>query len=180
MDRLAIIMAFCALFLTVSLTAQPAPGSCACGAPNPYVCTSLAAQPPLVGIATIIAPCGQFYLNVGAKEDVRLGAELTITRAGCILGRACVVKVDVLDSIAQLYPESQHLRVIPGDVVLVNNADARQWCGRYCPYRLRNDDCMQLTNRLPWIEPNIDPGFYDSYEFYTVVLLGLTIANSVH
>ena len=180
MDRLATIVALCASLFVLTSVARPGVAvDCPCPQQDTYVVAPIAEQPALKGIATIIAGCGQFYLNIGAKEGVRLGADLTLMRGGCIIGRARVIKVDVLDSIAQLCPDNSELRVIPGDVALVQNTDPTLWCGNDCRYRRLPGAEATLTSRLPWIEPYDEPGLYEFYELVTLVLIGVTLTNSI-
>ena len=97
------------------------------------VWAQVAPAPVMNGHVTIVATYGQFYTDLGAKERLCPGAEIVLARAGVIIARATVLKVDVLDSIAQLAPEFPSVVPQPGDAVLVFSNTRRVDVGNLHP-----------------------------------------------
>ncbi|OPZ85917.1 MAG: hypothetical protein BWY76_01194 [bacterium ADurb.Bin429] len=121
------------------------------------------AQPPAPyarqGIVTVTQPGWQFYTNLGAKEQLATGAVLQIARGGVIIGTARVIKVSLLDSIAELTPESPRALVQQGDIILVAS----------------NPVVIPPSGRLPWVEPDIDMS-REEREALLLILIGVALA----
>lgn len=78
-------------------------------------------QPPLVGIVTFMEPHGQFYMNIGDVDQLYRCASVLIVREGEVIGKAQVIRVNRLDSIGQLLPEYQGLRLEAGDYTVITD-----------------------------------------------------------
>lgn len=85
----------------------------------PQTLVPMSATPPICGTVTIIATCGQFYTNLGKREQLCNGADMLVVRYGIVIGRARVLKVNEMDSIAVLLPEYTSVMPISGDSVVV-------------------------------------------------------------
>ncbi|HEY3377400.1 MAG TPA: hypothetical protein VGL77_07880 [Armatimonadota bacterium] len=107
---------------------------------------------PIQGVATIIEPGGQFYTNLGDKAQLYRGAMLRVVRDGQEIARAKVLKVDRLDSIAQLLPPYQGLLLEAGDTVqVVQNpvpATPRHRLPSNEPTLTRDDDLLVILLTL--------------------------------
>lgn len=132
------------------------------------------APQPLRGMVTVVAPYGQFYTNLGARERLCAGAEILLVRGGAVIARAQILKVNQLDSIAQLAPE--YPAVIPqtGDVVVVQVNPLQPTVGRRTPpdyWGAVPRDCK--PPELPAIEPDMD--FRDLELTYTLAAIAILI-----
>ena len=130
---------------------------------------------PVRGAVTIVTPCGQFYTTLGTTESISAGAILQVMRGGCQLATAKVIKVDDLDSIAELQAPNTNLVVQPGDVVLVqSNPVCRPGhCKRdFSPSCLQELLCPGCEPHLPAMEPNMSQKGGEAF-------LGLTFLASV-
>lgn len=138
-----------------------------------------ALEPPVRGIVTITASYGQFYTNLGAKERLCPGAELLILRPGGLLARARVLKVNMLDSIAQLAPEFSAVIPQAGDAVAVQfNPDTPTVRGLHPPLMPGTVGANCRPPALPAIEPDMD--FVDDESDLTLallILLGVQLLN---
>ncbi|HEX2948894.1 MAG TPA: hypothetical protein VHV83_04910 [Armatimonadota bacterium] len=113
-------------------------------------------QPPIRGIVTFIEPHGQFYINIGSKEQLYKGATLRIFRDDCEIAHATVIKVNMLDAIAQLGPEQMGVLLQSSDLVLVDF----------------NPIPAKPPSGLPKIEPNPSMNDYDIV-YGALFLLGI-------
>ena len=142
------------LLCAVAALALSAVGAADSRAPQPLRVPSAAAIAPMVivrplrGIVTLVEPYGQFYTNVGAKESLCNGAEILVVRGGAVVAHAQVIKVNVLDSIAELLPEYRMLLPESGDVVVVQcnptQPSKTRNAGKYPP--AKSDDTDQLPS----------------------------------
>lgn len=133
--------------------------------------------PVLSGHVTIVATYGQFYTDLGAKERLCPGAEIVLARAGVAIARATVLKVDMLDSIAQLASEFPHVVPQPGDAVLVfANAPRRQVGDLHPPLDPTAIGANCRPPELPGMEPDLDTRRIESgVTFAALVALILSI-----
>ena len=156
MSRLWIALALLSLCGMATLAAVEKPLA------KPAAITTTAVAAPLVcaplqGVVTILAPCGQFYTNLGTKEMLSVGAVLSISREGRVIGKARVVKVGELDSIAEQSPRDGLTLLESGDCVeVLSNPTAKNGV---C--KTDNDPGFLLAllfpgcgPRLPDFEPN--------------------------
>lgn len=74
---------------------------------------------PLKGVVTIVEANGRFYVNLGAVNGMRPGAELLLSRNGSVLGKADVLRVDHLDALVALDRLNSDICVATGDTVVV-------------------------------------------------------------
>lgn len=128
------------------------------------------APQPLRGLVTITAPYGQFYTNIGARERLCSGAEILLVRGGVAIARAQILKVNGLDSIAQLAPEFPAVIPQTGDVVVVQVNPMRPTVGHRTPpdyWGTAPRNCR--PPELPAMEP--DMSFRDIEPFYTLVVI---------
>ncbi len=111
------------------------------------------------GIVTIVQPSWQFYTNLGAREQLAPGAVLQVVRGGVIIGAARVIKVSLLDSIAELTPDSPRVLLQSGDIVLVQS----------------NPVVIPPPGRLPWAEPDMRMSS-EERDALLLVLIGVALA----
>jgi len=164
--RLMLLMCACCLLLT----------GIACAQAPPSVVPSIVIMPPQQGIVTIVATYGQFYTNLSAKERLCPGAELLVIRQGVPIGRAQVLKVNMLSSIAQLLPEYRAVVPQAGDAVVVRYNPTTPEVGRLHPPRsigMVSGNCRPPA--LPAIEP--DMSFHDIGPFYTLAALAIIVLS---
>jgi len=138
---------------------------------------AMSSQPmiSLRGAVSIVAPCGQFYTTLGTTENLSAGAILQVFHCGCSMALAKVVKVDDLDSIAELLPPYSQVVVESGDTVLVQSNPAHRagHCKRdFSPSCLQALICPGCGPRLPAIEPNMHQDGEEAF-------LGLTFLAAV-
>lgn len=132
-----IIFICCALLLTcVSLNAQ-----------------STLPRQSLRGVVTIVEPNGQFYTNIGSKDQLFSQARVRVTRRGIVIGEASVIRVNRLDSIANLDMLYRGVLLQAGDIVQV----------------VSNPIPEMAPAGLPEIEPVID--FRDQEALLTLLVL---------
>ncbi|MHB9134245.1 MAG: hypothetical protein ACYDBB_24510 [Armatimonadota bacterium] len=153
MMQRTLLLAIC---LLIAIPAFAANGAVTAPTPTP----AMNLQPPLRGLVTISAARGQFYTNLGSRDQLYKGAEVLVLRGGYVLGRAKILKVDDLDSIAQLLPESNKSRIQTGDVVVVQFNPVPQ----------------TVSSRLPYWEPDLS--HRESETVITLILLGV-LANEL-
>ena len=133
--------------------------------------------PPQQGVVTVVATYGQFYTNVGARENLCAGAEMLLVRGGNVIARARVIKVNILDSIAELLPEYRVLVPEAGDVVIVQSNPTQPVGAR----RSRNEPLQNLATPttcrpyLPAIEPDMDTREYQTL-WGVAILSGIILA----
>ena len=135
--------------------------------------TAVAPQ-PLRGIVTVTAPYGQFYTNIGARERLCAGAEILLVRGGVVIARARILKVNQLDSIAQLAPEFPAVIPQTGDVVVVQVNPQRPTVRRLTPpdyWGTVPRNCR--PPELPAIEPDMD--FRDLELTYTLAAIAILV-----
>ena len=116
---------------------------------------------PLSGRVTIVQPHWQFYTNLGAHEQVHVGAMLQLQRDGVVIGTARVLKVNYLDSIAELATDTQRILPQAGDVVILQT----------------NPPDTARPGQIPWIEPNLSMTAQER-DAVLVALIALVIALS--
>ncbi|MHB0936723.1 MAG: hypothetical protein ACYC6A_10070 [Armatimonadota bacterium] len=132
------------------------------------------APQPLRGIVTVTAPYGQFYTNLGARERLCAGAEILLVRGGVAIARARILKVNQLDSIAQLAPEFPAVIPQTGDVAVVQVNPQRPTVGRLTPpdyWGTVPRNCR--PPELPAIEPDMD--FRDLELTYTLAAIAILV-----
>ena len=102
------------LSLFVMLAAVPA-----FAAPSTEAVPFPSAVSPLKGAVTVVEPNGEFFTDLGAIDQLPRGEMLTVYHNGLAVAQAQVVKVNRLDSIAQLEKAYRSLVLEPGDLVVV-------------------------------------------------------------
>ncbi len=155
----------------IAAAAEPAPAV----PPAPVVVPMLSVLPQQ-GIVTIVASYGQFYTNLGAKERLCPGAALLVLRDGAVIARARVLKVNMLDSIAELLPAFGAVVPQAGDKLLVEfNPKTPTVKLRHPPMMVGEVGTTCTPPALPAIEP--DMSFHDLEPFYALAILaGVVIA----
>jgi hypothetical protein len=131
--------------------------ACAAEPPATVTIAPMVSAPPLRGTVTVVTADGQFYTNFGVTERLRPGAELLLCRGGEVLARGGVLKVNLLDSIAELLPGFAAVIPMAGDTVWVqyNPPPGEKQHGR--------------PPKLPDIEPDMGFGSIDG--IYAVAAL---------
>lgn len=142
-----LLLAICLLIAIPVFAATNAPAA-------PTTAPAMDMQPPLRGCVTVQETRGQFYIDLGSRDQLYKGSEVLVLRGNYVLGRAKIVKVDELDSIAQLLPESNKARILAGDAVVVQF----------------NPVPAKFSNRMPDSEPNLSQR--EAETLATVVILG--------
>lgn len=131
---------------------------------------------PLHGVVTFIESHAQFYIDLGSADQMPNGEMLTVCHDGVAIAQAQVIKVNTLDSIAELMPENRSLVLEAGDAVVVQTITPVGVMPEIAPSAVGAPKKHVISHQMPSDEPNMSLHDQESFDMLgTLAVIGLII-----